>query len=167
MSHPLAFLPLDPLVGCMHLLWAPVLVCFLRLLWSRAGEPHRVGQSPLERGGSGSVRLCLCSGTGVGSQPMLVSITRCLPDLHSQHVRLENALERTKFLQSLGPSSVCKASASRTQCLVALMSRSTPCLSLLSCKLGVKMRDCSFSLGCCEACLLAEGEVICPESFTN
>lgn len=38
---------------------------------------------------------------------------------------------------------------------------------LLICKLGMKMRDCSFSLGCCEAWLSAESEVVCPESFIN
>lgn len=43
------------------------------------------------------------------------------------------------FPRSLGPSSVPKASASCTHCLVALRSHFTPCLSLHICKWGTKM----------------------------
>lgn len=51
-ATPLFFLPLDPLAGCMYLLWVPALICLLRL--PRAGETHRVGQSPLRCEGGGS-----------------------------------------------------------------------------------------------------------------
>lgn len=59
LSHPLSFLSLDPLAGCMNLLWAPGLPPQA----PRAGEPHRVDPSPRVVGvvglGSGCAVLAL------------------------------------------------------------------------------------------------------------
>lgn len=80
----------------MHLLWVPALVC-LFLLLPRAGEIHRVGQSPLRCWGAGS-REWVCSVSYLGQKwavgSVLVPVTCCLPDLYSQqHVRLEIYVE--------------------------------------------------------------------------
>lgn len=148
----------------MYLLWAPAVVCLLRL--PRAGETHRVGQSPLRCAGDGSgERVCTvgCLGQDWGVGLVLVSMTYCLPIFIP---RLKSNLEKATCHGSQ-TCSVPKASASCTHCLVALRSHFAPRPSLLICKLEMEMRNFRSSLGCYETSLLSEGEAICLESCTS
>lgn len=106
------------------------------------------------------------SEVGVG-RPVSVSMTVAYLIFILSTSDLKATWRGPRFPRSLGPSSVPRASASCTHCLVALRSHFTPCLSLHIRKWGTKMRDFSFSLGCREAWLFADGEVICPENFAQ